>query len=301
MTRDAARAAEVLCDARCQVGESPLWHPTEQALYWVDIEGRAVHRVDAAGRHEHWAVAERIGCIARHAQGGLLAAQETGLFHLHPAAGGRLASQRVQAVQFPAPGMRFNDGRTDRQGRFWVTSMVRDMGANKAAGALYRLDARGFGETGIGGLLTGNGLAFSPDGRRMYLSDSHPTVQQIWAFDLDAQGRPHQRRLFVDMRPHPGRPDGAAVDAAGGYWICANDAGLVHRFRPDGVLDRSLRVPAAKPAMCAFGGRALDRLYVTTIAPALPVAGYDASLAGAVFVLDPGCTGLADTAFAAPP
>lgn len=80
--------------------------------------------------------------------------------------------------------------------------------------------------------------------------------------------------------------------------ICANDAGLVHRFTPDGKLDRSLAVPAAKPAMCAFGGPGLDRLYVTTIAPAAPIAGYDPSLAGAVFVLNPHCTGLVDTAYA---
>ena len=293
--------AEVLCAARCQVGESPLWSVAEQALYWVDIEGRAVHRVDSAGRHQQWPVAERIGCIAlRSGAGhpsGLLAAMETGVFTLDLQADGQVASHLLHAVQFPLPQMRFNDGRTDRQGRFWVSSMVRDMAAGKAAGALFRLDALGLVPSGIGGLLTGNGLGFSPDGRVMYLSDSHPTVRRIWAYDLDDAGQPQRQRLFVDMHQHPGRPDGAAVDADGGYWICANDAGLVHRFTPDGRLDRSLAVPAAKPAMCAFGGAGLDRLYVTSIAPAAPVLGYDPQLAGAVFVLNPGCVGLADSPF----
>lgn len=296
MTTD---AIEVLCNARCQVGESPLWSPAESALYWVDIEGRAVHRVDAQGLHRQWPTDERIGCIALHARGGLLAAMESGLFHLRPHEGGRLDAQMLHGVAFPQPAMRFNDGRTDRQGRFWVTSMVRDMAANKAAGALFVGDARGLAPTGIDGLLTGNGLGFSPDGRVMYLSDSHPTVQKVWAFDLGEDGVPRRRRLFVDFAPLPGRPDGAAVDAEGGYWICGNDAGLVHRFTPEGRLDRSLAVPAAKPSMCAFGGPGMDRLYVTTIAPATPAPGYDAALAGAVFVLAPGCTGLPEARFGA--
>ena len=290
--------ATVLCAARCQVGESPIWHAVEQALYWVDIEGRAVHRADAAGQHRQWAVAERIGCIAVHAQGGLLAAMETGLFHLTHQADDTLAAARVQPVEFPLPDMRFNDGRTDREGRFWVTSMVRNMAAASPAGALFRYAQGQFTATPVRGLRTGNGLGFSPDGRVMYLSDSHPTVQKIWAFDLGGDGEPTGQRLFVDMQHHSGRPDGAAVDADGCYWICGNDAGLVHRFTPDGRLDRSLAIPAAKPAMCAFGGSRLDRLYVTTIAPATPVSGYDAALAGAVFVLNPQCTGLVDTVFA---
>ena len=99
------------------------------------------------------------------------------------------------------------------------------------------------------------------------------------------------------MTQHPGRPDGAAVDAEGGYWICANDAGFVHRFTPDGRLERSLRVPAAKPSMCAFGGPELEHLFVASITPAAPADGYDASLAGAVFVALPGVRGLAEVPF----
>ena len=189
--------------------------------------------------------------------------------------------------------MRFNDGRTDRQGRFWAGTMVRDMGLASDAGALYRWDERGLVKV-LDGFITPNGLGFSPDGRTMYLSDSHPSVQKVWAFDLDDEGTPHNRRLFVDFNNHLGRPDGAAVDAEGAYWICANDAGLVHRFTPDGRLDRSIAVPVAKPAMCAFGGAALDSLFVTSIRPAAPPP-EQAALAGALFIGSPGARGLPDT------
>jgi len=125
----------------------------------------------------------------------------------------------------------------------------------------------------------------------MYLSDSHPNVQAVWAFDYDtSSGTPHNRRLFVDMKPLPGRPDGAAVDADGCYWICGNDAGLIHRFTPEGQLDRSLAVPVKKPAMCAFGGSALDTLFVTSIRPGGDLS--DQPLAGGVFALNPGVKGL---------
>jgi sugar lactone lactonase YvrE len=175
--------------------------------------------------------------------------------------------------------------------------MLMDMAAGQAVGTLYAVEPQGKLSPLVDELMVGNGLAFSPDGRTMYLSDSHPLVQQVWAFDYDAEtGTPSRRRVFVDMQPLPGRPDGAAVDEEGCYWICANDAGLVHRFTPQGRLDRSLPVPAMKPAMCAFGGSGLDTLFVTSIRP----AGIDLSdqpLAGGVFALRPGVRGLQEPSF----
>lgn len=288
----------VLGAARCRVGESALWSGAEQALYWVDIEGRALHRVDAQAAHRCWALPERIGCIALHAQGGLLAAMETGLFRLWPADTGGIDIAALHGADFAQPHMRFNDGRVDRHGRFWVTSLQRGATAAASPGALYRFAGGRLEASAWAGLRTGNGLAFSPDGRTMYLSDSHPAVRLIWAFDLDDQGWPVNRRLFVDMKLHPGRPDGAAVDADGCYWTCANDAGLIHRFTPAGRLDRSLALPVAKPTLCCFGGPRLDRLYVTSMQPADPVPGYDPQLAGAVLVLNPQTTGLPEPAFA---
>ena len=289
---------ETLCGVRNQVGESPLWSVTEQALYWVDIEARRIHRFDWASRAEQsWPTPERVACIALHADGGLLAAMETALFHVRPAADGSMAIERLHTPSFPREGMRFNDGRCDRAGRFWVTSMVRDMSLAAADGALFRCDARGLSAPLVTGLVTGNGLGFSADGGTMFLSDSHPSVQRVWAFDVDAAGVPSKRREFIDMNPHPGRPDGAAVDAEGAYWSCGNDAGLVHRFLPNGTLERSIRVPVSKPSMCAFGGPALDHLFITSITPARPAEGCDAALDGAVIVTRPGVCGIAETPF----
>jgi sugar lactone lactonase YvrE len=289
--------AEILANLHDEVGESPLWSVAEQALWWVDINGRRLHRLDWATRGtQSWATPQRTGCIALHRDGGLVAAMEQALFHLQPRADGTLDAQPLAGVAHPRDGMRFNDGRCDRLGRFFVGTMVMDMALAAPAGALYRHDAQGLSAPLLTGLITPNGLAFSPDNRRMYLSDSHPSVQRIWAFDLASDGTPHNRRSFVDMTPLPGRPDGAAVDADGGYWICGNDAGLVHRFTPDGRLDRSLPVPVSKPSMCAFVGPALDWLAVTSIRPAQP-APHEAALAGAVFLLRPGVAGLPETPF----
>lgn len=288
---------EVLHAHRDQVGESPLWSPAEGALWWVDIEGRALRRFHLeSGRLASWPSAERPACIAHHADGGFIAGMDSGLFHLRPQPDGRLDATPIARARHARPEMRFNDGRCDRAGRFWAGTMVRDMGLAAPAGVLHRCDRAGLSAPLVDGLVTQNGLAFSPDGRTLYLSDSHPTVRRIWAFDLAEDGQLHGRRLFVDMNLHPGRPDGAAVDADGCYWTCANDAGLVHRFTPDGRLDRSLPVPVAKPSMCAFGGPDLGTLFVTTIRPASPPAG-EAALAGAVFAVRPGVTGLPESAF----
>ncbi len=290
--------AELLVDARHGTGESPVWHVGEQALYWVDIPARALWRWDAAsGQLSSWLAPEMLACIAWGGRAGRwIAGMESGIFELQ-IQGAALQTKLLAPVAHPSQNMRFNDGRCDRQGRLWAGTMHMNMGLASTAGALYRYDATGLHKV-IDGLITSNGLGFSPDGRVMYLSDSHPTVQSIWAFDYDTDsGTPSNRRLFVDMNGYPGRPDGAAVDADGCYWICGNDAGLIHRFTPAGKLDRSLAVPVKKPAMCAFGGAGLDTLFVTSIRPGGDVDLSDQPLAGSVFALRPGVRGLPEPAF----
>lgn len=291
--------AELIVDARNAVGECPVWVGEENALYWVDIPAGGLQRWSAdTGQVSAWKTPEMLACIARHADGSWVAGMESGFFQLRPHNDGSLDSEPLAGIDHSRPDMRLNDGRCDRQGRFWAGSMVLDMGANAAEGRLYRYSAgqRGPVDAQLNGFIVPNGLGFSPDGRTMYLSDSHPAVQQIWAFDYDIDsGTPSNRRLFVDMNHYAGRPDGAAVDAEGGYWICANDAGLIHRFTPDGRLDRSLAVPVKKPSMCAFGGSRLDTLFVTSIRPADDHD--DQSLAGGVFALNPGVKGLPEPLF----
>ena len=280
----------------CATGESPLWHAAQSAWYWVDIPARRVWRMEhGTGALRHWDAPEMVACIAAASDGGLVAGMETGIFHL------ALNDDGVaQATRLAAPpsaelgeGMRFNDGRCDRQGRFWSGTMFMDMGAARAVGGLYSYStAQGLRGPVVSNMLTQNGLAWSPDGRTMYLSDSHPLKRTVWAFDYDViEGTPHNQRVFLDLTGQKGRPDGAAVDADGCYWSCANDAGLVQRFTPEGQLDREIALPMAKPSMCAFGGPKLDTLIVTSIDPGI---GGDA---GSVVLLRPGVSGVAETLF----
>jgi sugar lactone lactonase YvrE len=291
--------AELVLDARNATGESPVWHAAEQALYWVDIPARKLNCWTlATGEHRSWLAPEMLACIAPMAgANSWIAGAETGIFQLTPQADGQLGFGSLAPVSHALEGMRFNDGRCDRQGRFLAGTMVMNMAAGARAGCVYSYQKNSGLIKLLDGFITPNGLAFSPDGRTMYLSDSHPSVQSVWAFDYDTTtGTPSNRRLFIDMKPLPGRPDGAAVDADGCYWICGNDAGLIHRFTPGGKLDRSLAVPVKKPAMCAFGGAGLDILFVTSIRP----EGIDLSdqpLAGGVFALHTGVRGLPEPAF----
>jgi sugar lactone lactonase YvrE len=290
---------ERISGVRCVVGESPTWHAAEGAWYWSDIPARRIWRLDAAsGKARNWQTVEMAACIAVREDGGLIAGMETGIFRLDLQEDGSVAARLLAK---PAPGeltsgMRFNDGRCDRQGRFWAGTMFMDMSAARPDGHLYRYTgADGLSTPVVSDLVTQNGLAWSPDGRTMYLSDSHGSRQQVWAFDYDPDaGVPHKRRLFVDMTTQRGRPDGAAVDSEGCYWTCGNDGGCLLRFTPAGVLDRVIDLPMAKPAMCSFGGPDLGTLLVTSISAGQPE---NDPWAGATILLRPGVTGVAETPF----
>jgi sugar lactone lactonase YvrE len=297
MSRNFAEA-ELVLDARNATGESPVWHVAEQALYWVDIPAQKLCRWTlATGQLTSWLAPEMLACIAPMATANAwIAGAESGIFRLMLEADGQLGFESLAPVSHALPGMRFNDGRCDRQGRFLAGTMLMNMAAGARVGCVYSYQNSSNMAKLLDGFITPNGMAFSPDGRTMYLSDSHSSVQSVWAFDYDLDtGTPSNRRLFIDMNPLPGRPDGAAVDADGCYWICGNDAGLVHRFTPGGKLDRSLAVPVKKPAMCAFGGAGLDTLFVTSIRPE-GVDLTDQPLAGGVFALRPGVRGIPETA-----
>ena len=291
--------AEMVLDARNATGESPVWHGAEQALYWVDIPARKLCSwIPATGEATSWVAPEMLACVAPMAGSKRwIAGAESGVFQLELKDDGQLGFESLVPVSHAMTGMRFNDGRCDRQGRFLAGTMLMNMAAGASVGCIYSYQKNTGLTWLLDGFITPNGMAFSPDGRTMYLSDSHPSMQSVWAYDYDIEtGTPSNRRLFIDMNPLPGRPDGAAVDADGCYWVCGNDAGLIHRFTPDGKLDRSLAVPVKKPAMCAFGGAGLDTLFVTSIRP----DGIDLSdqpLAGGVFALRPGVRGLPEPVF----
>lgn len=281
-----------------RVGESPVWDQRLQALWWVDIESRLLRRWTCKTELvREWVLPERVGCIALAENGQVIAALENRIVAARPMDSGAIELETLATIGHSVPGMRFNDGRCDPSGRFWVGTMVMDMSQALNLGGLYCLDERGLTGPYVEHLFTPNGSGFSPDGRTFYLSDSHPSAQQVWAFDFDAAvGTLSNRRVFVDMRQLPGRPDGAAVDSQGCYWVCGNDAGVVHQFSANGQLLRSVGVPFPKPAMCCFGGSDLRSLYVTSIVPgdlALDTQG----LSGAVVMLECGAYGLPEPRF----
>ncbi|HZF81314.1 MAG TPA: SMP-30/gluconolactonase/LRE family protein [Rubrivivax sp.] len=249
------------------LGESPFWHPDEAALYWADIAGLRVNRFHpASGEHGHWTFDSEPGCCAPVAGGGLLVATRQGLFRLHTHNGHR---RRIAKAPYNTELLRFNDGRADPQGRFWCTSLYEPRG--EALAALYRWDGQSL-QRMAGDVTVGNGLAFSPDGATMYWSDT--SAHRIFAFDFDrGEGRLGKQRVFaefpakaqaLDLAHYGGRPDGAAVDVEGCYWVAMYEGQRLLRIAPDGRVLQELPLPVRCPTMPCFGGTDLCTLYVTT-------------------------------------
>jgi len=278
-----------------QVGESPFWLAAQSAWYWVDIPRQLICRQTMMGVYQQWQLPEMVACIAPDDRGGMIAGMHSGIFHVRLHDDGSAQLDKLGQPAGLQSDQRFNDGRCDRQGRFWSGVMCLDMSLARADGKLYRYDAAGLSAPVVDELIVQNGLAWSPDGKTMYLSDSHPTRRLIWAFDYDIDsGTPSRRRVFADLNAHRGRPDGAAMDVDGCYWTCANDAGCLLRFTPAGKLDRVIELPAKKPSMCAFGDDDMKTMIVTTISVGAPA---DDAGAGVVWTLNAGVAGMPDTPF----
>ncbi|MGQ9369186.1 SMP-30/gluconolactonase/LRE family protein [Azospirillum sp. ST 5-10] len=261
--------AVILPDLRTGTGENPVWDAQSGRWVWIDIPAGRIHRFDpSSGALATWSVEEPVGCLALRPDGSAVVGCQTGVFAVALSGdGGPAAMTRLATAAFPRDGMRFNDGRCDRQGRLWLSSMVKDIAQGDRSGAWHRFTpGEGLRETGLGGYIIPNGSAFSPDGRTFYASDSHRDVRTVWAWDYDPEaGVPSGRRVFAELGADGGRPDGATVDADGCYWICCLDAGCIKRFTPDGRLDRRIDVPMRKPTMCAFGGDDLRTMIVTSL------------------------------------
>ena len=254
-----AGALRCALDVRASLGECPVWSTAEQALYWADINAPSLNRFDpATGGNRVMPMPSSIGSFALRKQGGFIVALRDGLWLARP--DGTLEQRVVEAPYDPAH-HRFNDGRCDPQGRFFAGTMNERRDAPSAA--LYRIDTD-FAITEIFANLTiSNGLAWSPDGRTMYHADT-PALT-INAFDFDAaSGMPSKRRVFARFEAETDRPDGAAVDSEGCYWIAFYRGGRVVRLSPAGKMLASFPLPAKCPTMCAFGGADLKTLYVTS-------------------------------------
>lgn len=331
-----ADASIGLCAAqgRDVLGECPLWDDERQVLWWVDIRAPCLCQLDPATRTTtRWRLPDLVGSIAltdegsQDSPGRLLVALGSRIALFDPVASSPLHTaqhasgswlepmsasvqdQRLHGearhglrtlceVPLDHPDHRFNDGRCDPAGRFWVGTMNNI--TRGPEGRMFRLDAsQGLLEVPsmARGLRIPNSLAFSPDGRTMYFADS--LDHAIRAFDYDpSSGLPGASRPFADCTP-PAFPDGACVDTEGGVWSARFHGGCIVRHDPEGRLSRVIELPVRRPTSCAFGGRDLSTLYVTTTCQHMSDAECEAEpLAGRLLALDVGCRGLPEPRFA---
>ena len=291
-----------------------MWDAASRSLLWVDIAGRRLHCLHApSGEQRDWALPEEPGCI------GLVAADAESPAQSYPEevvvalrSGFHLFNLRREVLQrlseplFDTTRYRFNDGTVDPRGRFWAGTLFEPK--SEASGGLYCLE-RGHARavTGPGaaaapwkdwGVKTSNGLAFSPDARTLYHSDTPAHI--VYAYDYDATvGAIANRRTWWqapsdrDAPDYGGRPDGAAVDAAGCYWTAQYEGGRVLRLSAQGSVLRALALPARCPTMVAFGGPDLRTLYVTSARQGRPAAELQAlPLSGFVFAVPVEVAGL---------
>lgn len=279
-------AVECVVAGGDRLGESPVWDEREQLLWWVDVKAPALRR-RAGGVVTSFPLPQPVGSIALRARGGLLAALKTGV-HIWED-----AKLRVFANP-PIGSHRFNDGRCDRAGRFWVGTM--DDATHGPTGQLYRVSPDARCESKRSSISVPNSLCWSPDGRTMYFADS--ARRTIWAFDYDAAaGEMSNERVFATTQL--GYPDGSCVDADGCLWNAEYAGSRVVRYTPQGKVDRVIAMPVKQPTCCCFGDPRLDTLYITSASQELTSAQLaEQPLAGGLFALRPGSTGLPEACFA---
>jgi sugar lactone lactonase YvrE len=274
------------------LGESCVWSIKEEALYWVDIRGKMLRRLDhRAGRTDSFPLPEMAGSIALRRTGGLLVAMQSDISWFEPRSG---TWQPVARPSESVPNQRFNDGRCDRQGRFWTGTI--DHAGRGPCGTLYRLGPDRVLVPVLRHVTIPNSLAWSPDGTTMYFSDT--TSHTITAYDFDiASGTPSRQREFARTTP-PATPDGSTVDAEGCLWNAEYDGWRVVRYAPDGRVDRVIELPVKRPTCCAFGGPGLATLFVTTASQRLTEEEHAAQpLAGCLLALDVGVCGMPEPSY----
>lgn len=242
------------------LGETPLWCEATQSLLWLDVDQARLHRLHLpSGRRDRFQFEARfVGSLALCEPGTVLLALDLALHRFELATGRLTLLAQVEPVDIDN---RLNDGRCDSRGRFWVGTM--DNQLSRPNGHFYRVDPDGRVERFFGGIRVSNTVAFSPDERTMYFSDTRAFT--TWAFEVDmARGRLGERRVFVDHTATRERPDGACVDSEGHVWCAIFGGARVVRYTPDGRIDRVLPVPASNPTCLCLGGPGRRTLFVTT-------------------------------------
>jgi sugar lactone lactonase YvrE len=276
------------------LGEGPLWAARENAVYWVDIVSKKVHRYALAdGARRTWTFETEVTSLAERQQGGLVGTVRDGFAFID------LETHTIEPVAMPEadmPGNRFNDGKVDENGRYWAGSM--DDGEKLASGSLYRLDSdRSLQKMDENYSIT-NGPTFSVDGKTLYHTDT--AKRTIFAFDFREDGAISNKRVFVQLEAEEeGYPDGMTVDSENCIWLAHFAGSRITRYSPAGQVLKVIPMPVPNITSCTFAGPDLDTLYITTARHLLSdedVSKYP--LSGCLFSCKPGVTGLPTPLFA---
>ncbi len=284
------------------LGECPIWSPAEKLLYWIDIEGKQIHRYDPST-----GVDQAKGLPAR--PGSMVLTDQSGVFLIameHELVWFRWDTGELTpfvSLEEEGNGNRLNDGRTDSAGRYVLGSMWADPGAGRSTGSLYSVEGDGSYSVIRRDIGVSNGIAFDPHRNLAYFADTFTKKVIRWDYDI-ATARRTNERVFCDYTDLPGLPDGGCIDADGCYWSASVLGWAVIRVTPEGKMDRRIELPVEKPTMPAFGGPDLDMLFITSIgmntrAGASP-SGADVP-PGSLLAIDVGVRGVAETPFAASP
>lgn len=288
---------DVLIHSENILGECPLWHPEQRALYWVDVHGKLLQRYDwASGSIERFELPEFVGSFAFCSgnQPAVILALERGFMRYD------LKARTGEWLAKPNEGrshMRFNEGKCDQRGRFWAGTMA-DAHPREAEGRLYSFTANGEVKSVLGDISCPNCLVWTADNHYMFFADT--PRQQILRFPFDLEtGSLGAAELFVDTRGHPGQPDGGALDVDGCLWNAEWGGGRLVRYTPSGRIDRVLTLPTTQTTSCAFAGDNLDVLIITTAKRLLSESELQeqAGLAGSVYAVHVGTSGFPEPHF----
>jgi L-arabinonolactonase len=282
--------------AKANIGEGPVWDARSQRLFWVDIVGQELNVFNPAdGSNKTHKFDDIVTSASPRAGGGvLLTLRRSFAFFDHTS--GKL--ETVAEVEPDMPGNRFNDGKTDRQGRHWAGTMG-DVDWNHPIGNLYRLGKDRKPVRMAEKVCCSNGIGWSPDNKTMYFCESFAHI--IHAYDFDAvSGNIENRRTFATVNPESGSfPDGMTVDADGFVWSAQPVYGRLVRYDPQGKIERIIELPVSRGTSVMFGGKDLDTLYITTMRTTLSDEQLaEEPLAGSLLAIKPGVKGIAETPFA---
>ena len=280
--------AQSILAAQAALGEGALWNPETQQLYWVDIEGGALHVFDpATGQDRPYPTGQRIGTVVPMRSGNALVALQTGIHEIDLTTG----QLTRRADPLTDNYLRFNDGKCDPAGRFWVGTF--DLMQRPHAGTLYRHDPDGGTHAMLRRITNSNGIAWSLDKTTMYYIDTPTLAVQAFDYD-DATGAIANPRVVIRFADGAGWPDGMTLDAEGKLWVALWGGGAVHRYDPaTGALLQVVLVAAPFTSSCAFGGPGLKTLFITTARGGLtPPQCQEFPLSGNLFSIEPGVAGV---------